>query len=138
MDPNENLKRQRDCARRVMDEMTQFGEVNPHLAEDLAALVVSLDEWITSGGFLPAAWEPPARPHPPARLPQNIAPGDRVCLHSGKDTGTVERDAGVRVLVRWDSGSYGSWHKNELRILAPPVVPQDVAMDADREFIDSE
>lgn len=57
---------------------------------------------------------------------KGLEAGMRVRLHSGKDTGTIERvvpntnGESYRMLVRWDSGSYGSWHVNELVPIATP------------------
>ncbi len=52
MDPDANLKEQRDLLRkfRKRNRLTA-GE-----AARLAELVDSLDEWISRGGFLPEAW----------------------------------------------------------------------------------
>jgi hypothetical protein len=52
MDPDANLEEQLDLAQQLL------GETGPSLddAQRLAELVVALDLWIRSGGFLPAAW----------------------------------------------------------------------------------
>lgn len=57
MDPNETLKRGRTAAQAVNDA-PNLVEME-HEAETLAEAFVSLDEWITKGGFLPKPWEPP-------------------------------------------------------------------------------
>lgn len=57
MDPNENLREQLKLANRIL--ATPYGEdsfVSETDARDLAELVIGLNEWITKGGFLPAAW----------------------------------------------------------------------------------
>lgn len=60
MDPNANLLRQRAIVREVrhhQDHPTDAGEgVLASLAMELAEHVEALDEWITKGGALPAAW----------------------------------------------------------------------------------
>ena len=53
MDPDANLRAQLLIAQRIVD-------ASPGLdAERLAELVLALHDWITCGGFLPAAWCPP-------------------------------------------------------------------------------
>lgn len=65
MDPNANLKEQREIVARMIelqdmpdDPPTDEGRYAEHaqLAARLAELVQALDEWITKGGALPAAW----------------------------------------------------------------------------------
>lgn len=51
MDPNANLKRQLEIAKQILNETVDVDDVSL-----LAELVVSLDEWITCGGFLPERW----------------------------------------------------------------------------------
>lgn len=53
MDPNANLKEQIELAR----ELVNSDNPDPYDAMRLAELVLSLDNWITRGGFLPANWE---------------------------------------------------------------------------------
>jgi len=53
MDPNENLREQRRLVRRILD--TDDLSSKAGLAVRLAELVEALDEWISRGGFLPAA-----------------------------------------------------------------------------------
>jgi hypothetical protein len=52
MDPNETLKRIREIARAdyntEAEELEAFGEMTD--------LVLELDRWIMSGGFLPSTW----------------------------------------------------------------------------------
>lgn len=65
MDPNANLEEQLRLASRLVesvesgrfvDAMKRDGRlVND--AHRLAELVIALDQWIKSGGFLPKAWE---------------------------------------------------------------------------------
>lgn len=67
MDPDANLQEQRQIAQRILE---RFDQVHPDTgeytaqaqidqlqdAERLAELVQALDGWITSAGFMPAAW----------------------------------------------------------------------------------
>lgn len=54
MDPNENLRRQRDMVEITL--RNQEGYVDPGDALELIQLMADLDEWLTKGGFLPAEW----------------------------------------------------------------------------------
>lgn len=49
MDPNANLTEQVTIAEEILSG-------NTAAAERLAELVLALNEWLQSGGFLPAAW----------------------------------------------------------------------------------
>lgn len=60
MDPNENLRLQRDI---VADLLAGKG-IDQNLAVDLAELTRAMDEWLSKGGFLPDDW----RPRPLERL----------------------------------------------------------------------
>jgi hypothetical protein len=51
MDPNTNLSEQR----RIVDRMLN-GHEQPEDGCRLAELSAALDEWMSSGGFLPDAW----------------------------------------------------------------------------------
>lgn len=59
MDPDENLKRQRELVAIFLDPpegpfpYTTLVEA----ADDLAALARSLDQWLSSGGHPPKAWQ---------------------------------------------------------------------------------
>lgn len=67
MDPDANLREQRELARAIIE---RFDRVDEHTgrysdldmegqisdAERLAELIQALDEWITKGGFLPKDW----------------------------------------------------------------------------------
>jgi hypothetical protein len=57
MDPTANLREQLDIAR-VIVASEESGEtvIDPSEIPRLAELVVALDAWIRSGGFLPAEW----------------------------------------------------------------------------------
>lgn len=59
MDPNETLRELREAVTRWHE--ADLFETERGAAEDMAALVDSLDEWITAGGFLPNAWSPTRR-----------------------------------------------------------------------------
>ncbi len=55
MDPNANLKEQRELAEFILSHnITLTDDVDK--ADRLAELVLALDEWISKGGFLPAGW----------------------------------------------------------------------------------
>ena len=66
MDPNANLREQREICREILkiqDDCNADGtythgqeERLAELATRLAELVQALDEWIIAGGFLPKAW----------------------------------------------------------------------------------
>lgn len=63
MDPNANLNEQRELARAIL-ALSESREANRKrkieiLTVRLAELVVSLDQWIVGGGFLPTAWAKP-------------------------------------------------------------------------------
>ncbi len=53
MDPNKTLEDIREILATEDDYVQRAGE--------LATLVQALDEWLTSGGFLPEAWTPGPR-----------------------------------------------------------------------------
>lgn len=59
MNPDENLKRQLLLAQTIQDAPGEDGA--PDAANELAELVIALDEWIKNGGFLPRRWQPPTR-----------------------------------------------------------------------------
>lgn len=52
MDPDANLAEQRRIVVRIISD-----NYHPHEVIRLAELVEALDNWIVSGGFLPAAWK---------------------------------------------------------------------------------
>lgn len=56
MDPNECLARMLRAASEI-DKSTDEIE-RSMLADELACLVLAMNEWIKAGGFLPAAWVP--------------------------------------------------------------------------------
>lgn len=53
MDPTENLKQQL----RIVERISR-GDATESDHDRLADLILSLHEWITRGGFLPAQWQP--------------------------------------------------------------------------------
>jgi flagellin-like hook-associated protein FlgL len=55
MDPNATLERLRQLAVQVLnpDHQDALGD---EIAEEMAELVRVLDDWMSAGGFLPAAW----------------------------------------------------------------------------------
>jgi DNA-directed RNA polymerase specialized sigma subunit len=59
MDPNENLKRQRELVKEIQEENAKQYEDQEILAScavELAELVEAMDEWISKRGFLPNDW----------------------------------------------------------------------------------
>ncbi len=58
MDPDANLKRQRELAQAIIvaDEKGRASEVED-MAVELAELVQALDGWLTGGGFVPTDWQ---------------------------------------------------------------------------------
>lgn len=62
MDPTANLAEQREIAARITlavdtADPSTINPVDPDDAARLAELVMALDEWMSRGGFLPAAWQ---------------------------------------------------------------------------------
>lgn len=57
MDPNTLLHRVRTLVEKVKDPYFNAAK-DPQTPLDLANAVDDLDEWITKGGFVPAAWYP--------------------------------------------------------------------------------
>lgn len=55
MDPNENLREQLRIAAWIADADGGDPDVEFY-ANHLAQLVIALNDWISRGGFLPAAW----------------------------------------------------------------------------------
>lgn len=56
MDPNETLRRLRDCCTEAAANLDKGYEMDAGQGE-LAELFEALDQWLTNGGFLPKAWE---------------------------------------------------------------------------------
>ena len=58
MDPNANLDAQIEIARRVVKNYQDpdSNGVDQDDANQLAELVIALDDWIREGGFLPRKW----------------------------------------------------------------------------------
>lgn len=56
MDPNANLKEQREIVARMLDDDAESPDGFANDATRLAELVQALDEWLTNGGFLPSEW----------------------------------------------------------------------------------
>ncbi len=54
MDPNATLEEMRMLSALVMDDSVDISEID---VETLAELVISMDEWLSKGGFLPARWD---------------------------------------------------------------------------------
>jgi hypothetical protein len=59
MDPEANLKEQRELAQALVDTAEDGMQDHGHSAVRLAELVLALDEWIKKGGFLPEDWKKP-------------------------------------------------------------------------------
>lgn len=58
MDPAENLRQQRALAQRIVN--TEDPSMRAVLGDELAGLVLALDEWLENGGFNPYAPDAPA------------------------------------------------------------------------------
>jgi hypothetical protein len=59
MDPDENLKEQKEIAQRVVDgRVTSQHDFETDTIR-LAELVLALDSWMQNGGFPPKAWKKP-------------------------------------------------------------------------------
>jgi len=62
MDPNANLKEQREIAAKIIadDDRGPIGalksKIDPDDAARLAELVQAMDEWLCKGGFKPKGW----------------------------------------------------------------------------------
>lgn len=57
MDPEETLRQMRQLAFQLTDPEPTFTPNGRHEAgEKLAELTISLDEWLSKGGFLPSDW----------------------------------------------------------------------------------
>ncbi len=62
MDPNANLSQQLTLARKLAEGCPHESHEDMYgwyqdKADRLADLVLSLDEWLRKGGFIPTAWE---------------------------------------------------------------------------------
>ena len=70
MDPNENLRRQRETLEELRELQWEaeeaeergrstgaFAERQLDLLTELSQLVEDLDEWLSKGGFLPGDWQ---------------------------------------------------------------------------------
>jgi len=57
MDPDANLQEQRALATRILRDLDADQPVDAVDAARLAELVLALDGWIASGGFLPCRWK---------------------------------------------------------------------------------
>lgn len=56
MDPNANLKEQRELAAHLLWLEENDREIDHDDVLRLSELVIALDNWIASGGFPPDAW----------------------------------------------------------------------------------
>lgn len=56
MDPNETLRRIRELSSTAIADDDRDCNISNSDARELAELFQSLDEWLTKGGFQPAAW----------------------------------------------------------------------------------
>ena len=59
MDPDETLRQLRSLAGRIL---ATDSDPDADDAVRLAELASALDDWLTTGGFLPARWTPARRP----------------------------------------------------------------------------
>lgn len=56
MDPDENLKEQRQLAARLLWQQENDQPIDEDDVLRLSELVIALDNWIMAGGFLPKEW----------------------------------------------------------------------------------
>ena len=56
MDPNANLKEQLMLASRLLYQCENDERNDSNDVGELAELVIALNDWIASGGFLPSSW----------------------------------------------------------------------------------
>lgn len=56
MDPDANLKEQRQLLKKVEEALDSNEPLANSDLERLLELTTGLDEWLSHGGFLPAAW----------------------------------------------------------------------------------
>lgn len=59
MDPDANLKEQRELAALIQSQLDEGETPDEDDVLRLSELVIALDEWISNGGFVPAAWRKP-------------------------------------------------------------------------------
>jgi hypothetical protein len=59
MDPDANLKEQREIIARMLEEGSE--SIDSGDAVRLAELVQALDEWLSKGSYLPEDWKSPHR-----------------------------------------------------------------------------
>lgn len=59
MDPNANLKEQREIAQKILRGVLLTRNELAELGLRLAELVEAQNEWLSAGGFLPDAWSRP-------------------------------------------------------------------------------
>lgn len=57
MDPNANLRQQREIVRIHNTLEGSDIQLSPRIMDRLVELVEALDEWLTKGGFMPDAWK---------------------------------------------------------------------------------
>lgn len=56
MDPNENLRKQREIVAKIRAG-SLIGVALEEKAIELVDFVEAMDTWLVNGGFLPAAWQ---------------------------------------------------------------------------------
>jgi len=57
MDPNEALKNLREALRGWHANGNEWESADDPMSEQLVDAAEALDEWLSKGGFLPAAWQ---------------------------------------------------------------------------------
>ena len=59
MDPNATLESLRDCliVHRTLPDGEDHDDLELDVLRDIADRAEALDDWLSKGGFLPAAWE---------------------------------------------------------------------------------
>jgi hypothetical protein len=97
MDPNANLAEQLRLAREIQETVDQCNDDTVAVADNgirLANLVLSLNEWISKGGFLPTAWQEKSKGYPRYYLVVKIDGSDEdvFITHGGFDTPAQAND----------------------------------------------
>jgi hypothetical protein len=94
VDPTANITEQRKIAIHILDARGAHQEPQASDVDRLAELVLDLDQWLRSGGFLPAPWKQP-------EILNLSTPG----IHAAANVDSIGEP--LRALCGGD-GSYGS------------------------------
>ena len=60
MDPDANLKEQRELSASILKDIFDGERPNTSDVDRLCELVQAMDGWLSNGGFLPLGWSPQA------------------------------------------------------------------------------